>query len=482
MGVVLIGTFMVILDTTIVNVALPAIGQELQAGNGIEWIVTAYLLAVGLSTPASGWLADRFGRKRTFLVSLAAFTAGSLAAALAPNLPVLVAFRVLQGLGGGAMMPVGMAMIYELFPPEKRGSALGIWGVAAMAAPAMGPVIGGYLATSVSWRWLFAVNVPLGVAGLAAGMRLLRDTGYRERRPFDLWGLVLVGGGLVLWLLAFSEGTDLGWTSPTVVAMLAAGGSLLVGFAVVELRSGHPLIELRMFGVPAFSITIGIVWAITIAQFGRLVFVPLELEGPLRGLTALHVGLLLTPSALGAALTMPFGGRLSDHIGPRVPVISGVALLTVSALGLGRLDLQSSEPWIAFLLFVGGLGTGLAMMPNTVTAMNVLPGRFTAQASAVRSMNRQVAGAMGVAVLASVFESRVGGSTDPATVQSAYNAVFLCGAAVCVVALLLAFFLPSRAANDAIIATRIAEGEHSARIDREVEAELEAELEAEPVD
>jgi len=457
MGVVLIGTFMVILDSTIVNVALPAIGDELDAGGGLEWIVTAYLLAVGLSTPASGWLADRFGRKRIFVLSLTAFAAASLAAALSPNLEVLVGFRVLQGLGGGAMMPVGMAMIYELFPPERRGTALGIWGVAAMAAPAMGPVLGGYLATSVSWRWLFAVNVPFGVAGLLLGLRLLRDTGYRERRPFDLRGLLLIGTGLLLWLLAFSEGNTWGWSSPTVVTMLATGAVLLVAFAFVELRSDHPLIQLRMFTVPVFSITIGIVWAITAAQFGRLVFIPLELQGPIRDLTALHVGLLLTPSAAGAAITMPLGGRLSDRIGPRPPVICGVTLLAFSAAGLGRLTPTTSELWIVVLLFVGGLGTGLSVMPNTVTAMNVLPGRFTAQASAVRSMNRQVAGALGVAVLTGVFEARAGGSAEPGTLQSAYNSVFTLSAAICAVAVVLAFFLPTRRANDAILAERTAE-------------------------
>ncbi|MGC2241185.1 MAG: MFS transporter, partial [Acidimicrobiia bacterium] len=158
MGVVLIGTFMVILDTTIVNVALPQIGLALDRQAGIEWVVTAYLLAVGLAQPPTGWLADRFGRKRLFIVSLGFFVIGSLGAALSPNLGSLVGARVIQGLGGGALMPVGMAMIYELFPPHRRGTALGVWGVAAMAGPAFGPVIGGYLVTNVSWHWLFLIN------------------------------------------------------------------------------------------------------------------------------------------------------------------------------------------------------------------------------------------------------------------------------------------------------------------------------------
>ena len=187
MSVIFVGTFMVILDTTIVNVALPQIGIALDDTDGIEWVVTAYLLAVGVGLPATGWLADRFGRKQIFVTSLSIFTLASLGAALAPSLPVLVAIRVLQGLGGGAMMPVGMAMIYELFPPDRRGAALGIWGVAAMAGPAFGPVIGGYLVTEVSWHWLFLVNVPIGVGAIALAVWLLRGhrlpRGPSLRRP-----------------------------------------------------------------------------------------------------------------------------------------------------------------------------------------------------------------------------------------------------------------------------------------------------------
>ena len=337
MGVVLIGTFMVILDTTIVNVALPQIGIALGRSDGIEWVVTAYLLAVGVSQPATGWLADRFGRKQVFIVSLALFGIGSLLAALSPSLEVLVAFRVLQGLGGGALMPVGMAMIYELFPPDQRGTALGVWGVAAMAGPAFGPVIGGYLVTAVSWHWLFLVNVPIGVVGVIAAMRLLRDTGFRERRPFDATGLGLATVGLVLLLFAFSRANDWGWSSTRTVGMLGAAVVLLVLFVLRELRTEHPALEVRMFKVGTFSLTMVIIWAVIAVQFGGLVFLPLELE-TLRHFTALKVGTLLVPTAVAAAITFPIGGRITDRIGPRLPVTVGAALLAVSAWYIAQLD------------------------------------------------------------------------------------------------------------------------------------------------
>ena len=173
MAVVLIGTVMVTLDTTIVNVALPQIRRDLGGGSSIEWVVTAYLLAIAVSQPATGWAADRFGRRRIYLLSLAAFTGASLAAALSVNLPMLVAMRVLQGFGGGALMPVGMAIVYELYPIERRGRAMALWGVASMASPAIGPTLGGFLVTRISWHWLFLINVPVGTAGVVFGLRQL---------------------------------------------------------------------------------------------------------------------------------------------------------------------------------------------------------------------------------------------------------------------------------------------------------------------
>ncbi len=452
MGVVLIGTFMVILDSTIVNVALPVIGTELGQVSQVEWVVTGYLLAVGVSQPATGWLADRYGRKRIFTASLIFFSLGSLLAALSPNLLMLVVFRVLQGLGGGAMMPVGMAMIYELFPPDRRGSALGIWGIAAMAAPAVGPVLGGFVVTAVSWRWLFLVNVPIGVLGVFAAVTWLRDLGYRERRPFDGLGLGLIGAGLLCLLIAFSQANSQGWTSVQTIALIATGSVLLVLFSLRELRIEHPLIELRMFRISAFTVTIAVVWLVSVMQFARLVFMPLELE-TLRGMSPLKVGFVLAPAALGTATTMPLGGRLADRIGARTPVMVGIAIIAGAAFFLGTLTPSTPIGLIVLFLFLQGLGTGLSVMPNTVAAMNSVPAKLVAQASAVRSLNRQIAGALGVAILSSLIVARIGSlsaadaavSADEA--QSAYNLIFIVALVALALAFVLSLKLPDREAT-----------------------------------
>ncbi len=461
LSVVLIGTYMVILDSTIVNVALPQIGIALHASQGIEWIVTAYLLAVGVAQPATGWLADRFGRKQIFVISLALFAVGSTLVAFSPNLPVLVFFRIVQGLGGGALMPVGMAIIYELFPPHKRGTALGVWGIAAMAAPAVGPPLGGYLVTAASWRWLFLINVPIGAIGVVAAIRLLRDVGFREQRRFDAGGFGLAATGLVALLVGFSQASGWGWASPASIAVLAFGVVALAAFVVQERRVDEPLIDLRMFGYRTFNLTMIIVWLITVMQFARLVFIPLELE-TVRNLTALKVGLLLTPAALGVAATMPIGGRLADHVGARFPVALGSSIIAGAAWMLAHLSKTTSLSTIVAILVVQGMGTGLAMMPNTVAAMNALPSRFVAQASAVRSLNRQVAGALGTAVLATVVASRIGavsaaGGVAVDRAQGAYNTVFVFGFWAMVGAAGLSFFLPGRAENRRIQAERAAE-------------------------
>lgn len=448
MSVVLMGTFMVILDTTIVNVALPAIGRDLERAVGIEWIVTGYLLAVGIAQLATGWISDRFGKKATYTWSLGLFALGSLLAALAPSLPALVGFRVLQGIGGGAMMPVGLAMLYEVFPPHRRGTALGIWGIAAMAAPAIGPVAGGWIATSASWRWVFAVNVPIGALGVVMALRLLRGIGFREHRALEWRSLVTASLGLVALLLAFDRAPGWGWTSNSFLALTAVSVGMLILFVRRELASAHPLLEVRMFAIPTFSVTIGIVWLITVAQFARLVFVPIELQ-TVHGMTPWEAGLLLAPAAAGTAVTMPLGGKITDRIGARIPVTLGAAMIALAVWLLGSVTPTTTPNRILVYLLVQGAGTGLSLMPNTVAAMNTLPNRWVSRASAIRSLNRQIAGSLGVAALSSIVVARVGTLTGRpdvglAALQEAYNSAFHVAFVAALAAILLALFLPGR--------------------------------------
>jgi EmrB/QacA subfamily drug resistance transporter len=441
MTVVMGGTIMVVLDTTIVNVALHQIGIDLDAGRGIEWVVTAYLLAVCVSQPATGWLAERFGRKQVFLGSLVAFTAASLACAAAPNLPFLIGARIVQGLGGGALMPVGMAIGLGLFPKERHGRAVAVWGMAAMIGPAIGPTLGGWLSTSVSWHWLFLVNAPIGAVTLVAGLRILRDDGRRTRAPFDRFGLLTGCGGLSLAVLALSQGNTWGWGSPSTVAGLVLGAAGLVAFVGHELRVEHPLIELRMFQDRSFRLAMGASCFLYIAQFGRLVFLPLELEG-LRGESALRVGLLFLPAAICTAIAMSIGGRSVDRMGPRLPIMTGASLVLVSMVVFATMSLTTPIAVVAVAMCIQGSGIGLITAPATVAGLSELPDHLVAQGTAVRSLLGQVSGALSVAVLGLVVATATPADPTPRQAQAGFNAAFVAAAVGVTVAVYIASRLP----------------------------------------
>jgi EmrB/QacA subfamily drug resistance transporter len=444
----MLGTLMVVLDTTIVNVALPQIAVALDAGDGVEWIVSAYLLAVAVSLPATSWVAGRFGHKRIYLLALGAFTIASLLCALAPNLPALVVFRVLQGLGGGALMPVGMAIVLKMFPRERHGRAIGVWGIAAMAAPAVGPTLGGWLVTSVSWHWLFLVNVPIGAVAVVAGLRLLPQVTRDPVGRFDLPGFLSGSLGLALLVLGLSEANAWGWGSAATVACLL-GGALLMGFFVWwELHTPDPMLEMRMFSQRAFSMAFGITFFVVLAQYARLVFVPLDLE-TVRGFSALAVGLMLAPAGLATALGMNTGGRLADRIGPKLPMIIGTVLMAVALLAVGAFGLEQPLWVLALLLVVQGFGMGLHAAPATVTAMDTLPPELLGQGSTMRTLVSQVAGAVSVAALSAVLAGAMPVDATPAEQQSAYSVVFYVAFAGMLVAVLLAVLVrPVRAAAD----------------------------------
>jgi EmrB/QacA subfamily drug resistance transporter len=444
MSVVMAATIMVALDSTIVNIALHPIGDDLGAGAGIEWVVIAYLLAVCASQPATGWLADRFGRKRVFLTSLVAFTVASALCGLSPTLGLLIAARVLQGLGGGALMPVGMAMALELFPPDKRGRAMATWGMAAMAAPAIGPTVGGWLVTAVSWHWLFFINVPIGIVTLIAGLRLLPKGGTVELRPFDAPGLVLGGVGLAAVVLGVSEGSQWGWSAPATLLCLVGGSGLLAGFVVHELRRRDPLIELRMFSVSSFRYAIGSTMLVAVAQYARLVFIPLQLQA-LRGYSALEVGLLFMPAAVASAIGMQIGGRVVDRTGARRPVVIGCLGVAVSMLGLWQLELSAPIEVIAALMSLQGLSWGLTTSPGLVAGLGQVPKRLIAQATAVRSLAQQVAAAVSVAILSAVVTTRLTTGATTSESWDAYNTAYLVAFVASIAAALLAFGLPDRA-------------------------------------
>jgi EmrB/QacA subfamily drug resistance transporter len=448
MSVILLGTIMVVLDTTIVNVALPQIADALNAGDGVEWIVSAYLLAVAVSLPITGWVSDRFGHKRVYLLALAAFTLASLACALSPSLPVLVVFRVLQGLGGGALMPVGMAIVLKMFPRERHGRAIGVWGIAAMAAPAVGPTLGGWLVTSVNWHWLFLINVPIGAVAIVAGLKLLPEVPRDLAGRFDLLGFVTGSFGLALLVLGLSEANNWGWTTAATILCIGGGAVLMVLFVVHELHTDQPMLEMRMFRHPAFSMAFGITFLVVTAQYARLVFIPLDLEG-VRGYSALEVGLMLAPAGLATAVGMNSGGRLADRIGTKLPMIVGTSLMAVALLGVATFGLSQPLWLLSLVLVVQGFGMGLHAAPATVTAMNTLTPELLGQGSAMRTLTSQVAGAMSVAGLSAVLSVATPADPSPAQTQDAFSSVFYVAFAGMVGAIVLALLIkPVRAVSD----------------------------------
>jgi EmrB/QacA subfamily drug resistance transporter len=465
MGIILTGSYPFVLNTTVLGVALPQIAEDFvtRAGFDVDWVVTSYLLALTTIQPATGWLADRWGRKRVYTIALAVFTAGSLLAGLSNGLPMLVAARVLQGLGGGAMMPVGMAMIYELFPPDRRGMALGVWGFAIMGAPGFGPPLGGLAVTMASWRWIFLVNVPIGILTWVLSTRLLRDVGFREHRPLDARGWALASTGIILVLIGARQAPAWGLASPTTLAALGLGALLLVLLVAISLRRPQPLIDFRMFTVSTFSICMGVFALLSVSQYARLTFLPIELQ-VVRGLTAAEVGLILAASAAGVALTMPMGGWLADRIGARVPMVTGLSIVTGGTFLLSRLEPATPVPQIVAILVVSGIGTGLSLTPNTVAAMNSLPQRFVSQAAALRSLNRQVSAALGTALLAGFVVGQLGAmapavstAADVARAQSVYNDVFFIAFLFLVATTVAAAFLPGRRGMRQLQAERQAE-------------------------
>lgn len=452
------GTFLAIVNTTTVNVLLPVIGDDLRVSTGLEWIVTSYLVAVGVTQPATGWVVDRFGRRWSYATGLAVFAAGSVLVGIAPSLPLLIACRLVQGLGAGMILPVGLAIVVEAFPADRRGTAMGIWGIALMVAPAVGPLVGGWLATSVDWRALFLLNAPFGVVGAVLARRLLRDGRRDSARSLDVTGLALVAVGVSLLLLTLSGAR--GAFGLRDVTQFAVAISCLAVFVRRQLKRPDPLVEVRMFAVPAFRRALLLGWLLMLAQHSRLFLVPIELQA-IRDASPLDAGLLMAPAAVGTALLMPVGGRLTDRVGPRAPIIGGMVLMAGGVWSLGHLSPDSSLTAVVWWQVLQGAGAGLCLLPATLASLNAVPTRLVPQASALRAVNQQLAAAVAVTVLAAVVMSSIGSLTPsdvaPAGMQVAYNRAFLVVFVGLVAALPLAARLPGRVENRLVQQARQAE-------------------------
>ena len=423
------GMFIDILDTTIVNVALPDLGREFHATTAsIEWIVLGYLLSLALWIPASGWFGDRLGTRRVFLFALAVFTTASALCGQAHSLGELVGFRVLQGVGGGMLVPVGTAMLFRAFPPIERAKASTVLIIPTVLAPALGPVLGGYLVTDVSWRWIFYVNLPVGIVAFAIGFLFLREDREGIAGRFDVPGFLLSGAGLALVLFALSQGPEKGWRSSEVMGAGALGVGLFVALVVVETRTPEPMLALRLYRERMFR-NANIVLTLTYASFIGVIFLmPLYLQN-LRGYTPLQSGLTTFPQALGVIVSSQVVGRLYHRVGPRRLIVFGMLGMGIVTFQLAFLGLHTSLWTIRLIMFGRGLAMSFAFVPlQAATYANITPAD-TGRASALYSTQRQVSAALGVATLGTILISRTTAHT-PAGALTGFRSAFLIGAVI----------------------------------------------------
>ena len=399
MTIIILGVFMAILDTSVVNVAIPKMETALNASTDqIQWVVTGYMLVLGMLIPISGWLTDKFGAKKLFLFALATFTIGSALCGLAWNLETIIIFRIVQALGGALMQPVAMSMIFRIYPPERRGTVMGIFGIAMMAAPAFGPALSGYLVEYWSWRYIFYINVPIGIAAVILGTLMMHEFPHESKGKFDLLGFIFSTVGFGSLLYGFNEISSKGWSSSEVELFLSVGVVSLIILVIVELKVKDPMIQLRVFKNYQFNMSLIIVSIVSVSMFAGIFFLPLYLQD-IRGFSSVRTGLFMTPAALASAVIMPISGRLFDRIGARPLGIAGLAIVSLATLGFTNLGLQTSSSTIQWLYILRNAGVSMTMMPLITAGMNAIPFELTSQGTAMNNTVRQVAASLGTAIL-----------------------------------------------------------------------------------
>jgi EmrB/QacA subfamily drug resistance transporter len=464
-SVVVLGAVMSILDTTVVNVAINTLSRDFNTDLAtIQWIVTGYTLALATVIPITGWAADRFGTKRLYMLSIGLFLAGSALSGAAWSAESLIAFRVLQGLGGGMLMPAGMTILTRAAGPQRVGRVMAIIGVPMMLGPILGPILGGWLVDDFSWRWIFFINLPIGIAAFVASGRILSKDGPQGTERLDVLGLALLSPGLALMIYGLAQSASSGGFGATGSwAPALIGAALMVGFVFHALRTPHALIDLSLFKNRTFAVASGTLILMIISVFGAMLLLPLYLQA-VRGESAFDSGLLLAPQGIGAMIAMPIAGTLTDKTGVGKIVIPGLLLLIASSIGLTQLTGDTSYWTLSAILFVMGVGMGFAMMPLMSGALQTLRHAQVARASTSLNIIQQAGASIGTAVMSVILTVALtdrlggGGGSDTGlgatganlplavrdTMASAFAYTYWWAVALVVPALLVALLLPRK--------------------------------------
>jgi EmrB/QacA subfamily drug resistance transporter len=407
LGAICFGLFMVMLDNTVVNLALPTIQREMGSDiSGLQWIVDAFVLVLATFMLTGGTLGDLYGRKRCFMIGLAIFTAGSLFCALSPSMTMLIAGRVIQGLGAAVMMPSTLAILTNTFQdPKERAQAIGIWAGVSGIALAIGPAVGGVMVDAFGWQSIFYLNVPIGLLALGIALRLVPESKNPEGRGLDIPGQILAILGMGALTSAFIESNNYGWGSATIVTLFAVAVVALVGFGLWERRARSPVLQLAFFKNITFSGANLVGLLISFGFIGMLMFLALFMQN-VQGFTPTEAGVRQLPSTLAVMTFAILSGRIVGRIGARVPITIGMVIVSGGILAFSTVQATTPYSHYWWMLALTGIGTGLVMSPITTAVMSTVPVARAGMASATSNTMRQVGGVFGIAVLGSIVTTR----------------------------------------------------------------------------
>ncbi|WP_270181331.1 DHA2 family efflux MFS transporter permease subunit [Alkalihalobacillus sp. CinArs1] len=454
LAVLIVGAFIAFLNNTLLNIALPSIMADLQIGTAtVQWLTTGFMLVNGILIPATAFLIEKFSVRRLFLVAMGLFSIGTIIAGMADVFPVLLGGRMLQASGSAIMMPLLMNVMLVSFPIEKRGAAMGVFGLILMAAPAIGPTLSGWIIEHYDWRMLFHFVTPIAISVLLLGFFLLKDKKEKVTLKLDLLSLVLSSAGFGGILYGFSSAGSKGWESPHVTVTLAVGVISLVTFIVRQSKLERPMLNFTIFKYPMFALSSSITMVINMALFSGMLLLPIYVQ-TIRGISPFDAGLMMLPGALVMALMSPITGKLFDKYGGRILAMTGLTITVATTYLFSTLSFETTYTYLMILHAVRMFGMSMVMMPVSTNGLNQLPAKFYPHGTAMNNTLNQVSGAIGTALLVTVMSTRtestaselaVSGVSEQQIMMKAMlegiNFAFFVATFIAGVALLLAFFI-----------------------------------------